>query len=43
MIDKTHDLPVIRQAQLLDLYIPPAEAEDRYYLQLVQQAEPACT
>lgn len=24
-------------------YIPPAEAEDRYYLQLVQQAEPACT
>ncbi len=24
-------------------YIPPAEAEQRYYLQLAQQAEPACT
>ncbi len=24
-------------------YIPPAEAEQRYYLQLVQQAEAACT
>ncbi|QWT45732.1 IS3 family transposase [Azospira inquinata] len=24
-------------------YIPPAEAEDRYYLQLTAQAEPACT
>ena len=24
-------------------YIPPAEAEDRYYLQLPAQAEPACT
>lgn len=24
-------------------YIPPAEAEQRYYLQLVQQAESACT
>ncbi len=24
-------------------YIPPAEAEDRYYLQLKQQSEPACT
>ncbi len=31
--------------RLLELigYIPPAEAEDLYYLQLVQQAEPACT
>lgn len=24
-------------------YIPPAEAEDQYYLQLAQKAEPACT